>query len=26
MGQLIGYMRACGMPVPWHDWRPDRRA
>jgi len=25
MGQLIGYMRACGMPVPWHDWRPDRR-
>lgn len=25
MGQLIGYMRARGRPVPWHDWRPDRR-
>jgi uncharacterized damage-inducible protein DinB len=25
MGQLIAYMRARGNPVPWHDWRPDRR-
>jgi hypothetical protein len=25
MGQLIGYTRACGLPVPWPDWRPDRR-
>jgi hypothetical protein len=25
MGQLIAYMRMRGMPVPWPDWRPDRR-
>ena len=25
MGQLIAYTRARGMPVPWPDWRPDRR-
>jgi hypothetical protein len=25
MGQLIAYTRTRGMPVPWHDWRPDRR-
>jgi uncharacterized damage-inducible protein DinB len=25
MGQLIAYMRARGMPAPWHDWRPDRQ-
>jgi hypothetical protein len=26
MGQLIGYMRTRGKPVPWDDWRPDRRS
>ena len=26
MGQLIAYMRGCGMPAPWPDWRPDRRS
>ena len=25
MGQLIGYVRMRGLPVPWPDWRPDRR-
>ena len=25
MGQLIAYMRVCGMPAPWPDWRPDRQ-
>jgi len=25
MGQLIGYMRMRRMPVPWPDWRQDRR-
>ena len=26
MGQLIGYVRMRGLPAPWPDWRPDRRA
>jgi uncharacterized damage-inducible protein DinB len=26
MGQLIAYVRVRGMPAPWPDWRPDRRA
>jgi uncharacterized damage-inducible protein DinB len=26
MGQLIAYTRSIGLPVPWEDWRPDRRA
>ena len=25
MGQLMGYIRMNGLPVPWPDWRPDRR-
>jgi hypothetical protein len=25
MGQLIAYLRFNGIPVPWPDWRPDRR-
>jgi len=25
MGQMIAYTRVNGLPVPWHDWRPDRR-
>jgi uncharacterized damage-inducible protein DinB len=25
MGQMIAYTRMLGLPVPWPDWRPDRR-
>jgi len=25
MGQMIAYTRMMGMPVPWPDWRPDKR-
>jgi uncharacterized damage-inducible protein DinB len=25
MGQMIAYTRTIGLPVPWPDWRPDRR-
>ena len=25
MGQMIAYTRAMGLPMPWPDWRPDRR-
>jgi uncharacterized damage-inducible protein DinB len=25
MGQMIGYARCMGLPLPWEDWRPDRR-
>lgn len=25
MGQLIAYLRMSGIPIPWPDWRPDRR-
>lgn len=25
MGQLIGYLRVRGIPIPWPDWRPDRQ-
>jgi uncharacterized damage-inducible protein DinB len=26
MGQMIAYLRFSGLPLPWPDWRPDRRA
>lgn len=25
MGQMIAYLRASGIAIPWPDWRPDRR-
>jgi hypothetical protein len=25
MGQMIAYLRFTGIPIPWPDWRPDRR-